>query len=245
MPIDESIGTCTNDWWYTCGDGICGNGEDRCNCSKDCSTLPSNSVPVLVPVTNSSSSAGFEDDVLTAPVVSVNPFSDTDLSTLAGKAAADLYRRGIIGGYADGEFKGSRPVNRAEAAKFLLLAQFGEVADAMGNDRFPDVLDGQWYTKFVLTAAEKGIIDGYPDGLFRPANAVNTAEFLKMFAGTFDLTLNVPFIYTDVPADSWYAPYAGLAEFFHLFPGRTSQLLPRNGLTREDVAVAIYQYLNP
>ncbi|MDD4628829.1 MAG: S-layer homology domain-containing protein [Candidatus Peribacteraceae bacterium] len=187
--------------------------------------------------------AGFEDVILTVSSSS-NPFSDTNIDTQEGEAAADLYNRGVVGGYPDGEFKGSLPVNRAEAAKFLLLAKFGTVPEPTGHSPFPDVLENQWYAKFVLTAAEKGIISGYPDGLFRPANTVNTAEFLKMMALTFGLPLNLPFTYTDVPADSWFAQYAGLAEFFHLFPGRTTQLFPQREVTRMDIVIAIDTYLN-
>jgi hypothetical protein len=185
----------------------------------------------------SSPAAGFEDVVLLP--AATNPFSDTDLSTLVGESAADLYARGVIGGYADGEFKGSRPVNRAEAAKFLLLAKYGTVPELAGTAQFPDVLPNQWFTQFVLAAAEKGIISGYPDGTFRPADTVNTAEFLKMLTLTFDLPQNLPFAYTDVPAGSWFAPYAGVAEFYQLFPFRTTQLFPERELSRGDVVIAV------
>jgi len=187
--------------------------------------------------------AGYEDKVLTAINSYKNPFPDTNINELSGQAAAELYRRAIIGGYPDGEFKGYKPVNRAEAAKFLLLARFGTVADVANSGKFRDVLDGQWYTKFVVTAAIKGIINGYPDGSFKPADTVNTAEFLKMLTLTFGLEKNLSHTYTDVQPTDWFAQYAGTAKKYNLFPNRTSQLLPGNELTREEVAVGIYQYL--
>lgn len=188
--------------------------------------------------------AGFEDEVLSNIEAYRNPFPDTDLDQLIGKAAAELYRRAAIGGFPDGEFKADRPVNRAEAAKFLLLTRSGTVKDANNNGRFPDVVDGQWYTKFVITAANKGIIKGYPDGTFRPADQVKTAEFLKMLSLTFGLELKMDYGYSDVPADSWFAPYAGIAQKYDLFPDRESSLLsPEKPLSRGEVAVAIYQYL--
>ncbi|OIO55642.1 hypothetical protein AUJ46_00800 [Candidatus Peregrinibacteria bacterium CG1_02_54_53] len=188
--------------------------------------------------------AKYEDDVLTDIAAYKNPFPDTDLDQLIGKAAAELYRRAAIGGFPDGQFKSDRPVNRAEAAKFLLLTRSETVKDANNNGRFPDVIDGQWYTKFVITAANKGIIKGYPDGTFRPADQVKTAEFLKMLSLTFGLELKMDYGYSDVPADSWFAPYAGIAQEYNLFPDRESSLLsPEKPLSRGDVAVAIYQYL--
>ena len=187
--------------------------------------------------------AGFEDEVLVNFDAYNNPFPDTALTTLEGKASAELYRRAVIGGFPDGEFKGDRQVNRAEAAKFLLLARFGEVASVSNNGKFPDVLDGQWYAKYVVTAANKGIISGHPDGTFKPANGVNTAEFLKMLTLTFGLQTNLSHGYSDTSTSDWFNQYAGVAKKYHLFPNRSSSLQPGRALTRDEVAVAIYQYL--
>ncbi len=33
---DGSKGTCIDYWWQTCGNGLCGNGEDQCSCPVDC-----------------------------------------------------------------------------------------------------------------------------------------------------------------------------------------------------------------
>lgn len=187
--------------------------------------------------------AGYEDEVITVFTDYDNPFPDTDITASEGQAAAELYRRAVIGGYPDGEFKGSQEVNRAETAKFLLYARYGTVDELENNGTFADVLDGEWYTKFVVEAANKGIINGYPGGLFRPANNVNTAEFLKMLTLTFEITENLPYTYLDVDSDDWFAKYAGTAEKYSLFPDRDMYLYPASNLTREEIAVAIYQYL--
>lgn len=41
---------------------------------------------------------------------------------------------------------------------------------------FPDVPAGAWYEEYVLQAAQKGILTGYPDGTFKPLQAVTRAE---------------------------------------------------------------------
>lgn len=196
------------------------------------------------PTLDTGVSVGYEDDVVTAKAK--NPFSDTDMNTLVGQAAAGLHALGIIGGYADGTFKGDRPVNRAEAAKFLLLSRYSSSAlqEIRNEGKFWDVLDGQWYTRFILNAYLKGLMSGYPDGSMGPGKNVNTAEFLKMLSLNFALPLNLSYSYVDVTRDAWFAPYAGIAVKYNLFPERKGKLYPANELTRAEVAVALYQYLS-
>ena len=189
--------------------------------------------------------AGFEDGVIQFFISYQNPFPDTDLDSLEGRAAAELYRREVIGGYPDGDFKGYRTVNRAEAAKFLLVSRFGTVDDVDFKNSFSDIPSGQWFTKYILTAAEKGIIKGYSNRTFKPANTVNTAEFLKMLTLTLDLETDLSHDYTDVPADQWFEKYAGAAQKYNLFPEREwYKLEPAKEMSRREVAIAIYQYFN-
>ena len=186
--------------------------------------------------------ANYEDEVLTTFDDYTNPFSDTNTTTFEGKAASELYRRGVIGGFSDGTFGGTKPVNRAEAAKFLLLAKGLDVPDAENNGKFWDVKDGEWYVKFVIKAAKLGIIKGYSDGSFRPADGVRRGEFLKMITETFGLEKNLSHNYSDV-SGTWVEEYAGIASKYELFPEKWSELRFGTFMTRDEVAVALYQYL--
>ncbi len=171
-------------------------------------------------------------------------FPDMLPGSLEQIAATTLREHGIINGYPDGEFKGNRPVNRAEAAKFLLLSAKIDTGQFTDNDQFFDVLRDQWYAPYVLKAAESNIIDGYPDGFFRPERSVNTAEFLKMMTQAYGITKNIDHAYDDVAFQDWFSPFAGAAEKYDLFPKRSAtNLEPSRFLTRNEVAVAIYQYL--
>ncbi len=131
-----------------------------------------------------------------------------------------------------------------EASKFLLLARGIEAGNSKNNGKFHDVKSGEWYEKFVMKAAERGIINGHPDGSFKPADTMNTAEFLKMLNKTFDLSTNLSHSYSDVSSSDWYAPFVGVVKNYDLFPSRgTRYLEPARNLTRNEVAVAIYQFL--
>jgi hypothetical protein len=188
--------------------------------------------------------AEYDDPVLENVSAYKNPFPDTSLSKLEGTAALELFRRKVIGGFPDGTFRGSAAVNRAEAAKFLLQARYGVISENPKESRFPDVPLTEWFAKYVLLAAQKGIINGYPDQTFRPGNQVNTAEFLKMLTLTFGLPVNQEHHYADVQSGDWFYVYAGTAERYELFPERTKLLRPDTPLTRAEVAIALYQYFS-
>jgi hypothetical protein len=49
---------------------------------------------------------------------------------------------------------------------------------------FPDVVEGKYGYTAIMDLADRGIIRGYGDGLFRPKNAVNRAEFTKVVVQT-------------------------------------------------------------
>jgi len=194
---------------------------------------------------NSVPPAGFEEEVLVNPDSYSNPFPDTDINGREGKAASELYRRGVLGGFPDGEFKGDKPVNRAEAAKFLLLA-CGKDTQADYSGKFRDIMKGQWYVPFVEAAARQGILSGYPDGTFGPANTVNRAEFAKMITLACDLPESLDHsLFTDVKEDDWFASFTGAIQKFSLYPDSVVDNLfkPANLMTRSEVAIAIYQYL--
>lgn len=78
-----------------------------------------------------------------------------------------------------------------------VLAAFSDLSETHKN-----------YTAITYLQKE-GILNGYPDGTFRPDNSVNRAEFLKIIlAGSkvpLDTTKNTPF--SDINHSAWYAPY--------------------------------------
>lgn len=186
---------------------------------------------------------GYEQDVQSTET-STNWFSDTDVLTSTGEAATALARQGVIGGYPDGEFKGWRLVNRAEISKFILRSLQEDIPSLSNNGRFGDVLEGQWYTNLVLHAANLGIVFGDDNGnTFRPADGVNTAEFLAMLVRAFALPTDVPHDYRDVSSTQWFNAYAGVAQQYNLFPERGRTLQPAKPLTRNEVAYALFTLL--
>jgi hypothetical protein len=181
--------------------------------------------------------AGYEDEISIPE--EKKWFSDVPETDPVGEAANFLANKGVVGGYPDGTFRPDKTINRAEAAKFLLLARMGEIPEMPNDGQFSDVADGQWYTKFVVSAASMGIIGGYKDHTFGPAKEVNTAEFLKMLSITFNLEATGASTYDDVPADAWFASFAAVAQEQGLLPNREMSLLPNAPITRGEAVYAI------
>lgn len=173
----------------------------------------------------------YEDTVITNEI---NRFSDLKNGTLEALAVNYLANLNIIGGRPDGTFDGQATVNRAEAAKFLLLSAGKNIKTNFNNNQFPDVKRDEWYAPFVLTAAELNIINGYPNGTFAPAQPVNQAEFLSMFTRIFNLGHNNTKV--------WYDGYYHSTGLYDLFPQGPSHK-PNQNLSRTQVAIALYQFL--
>ncbi len=173
----------------------------------------------------------------------ISSFSDVSAETSEGIAVAYLHDQDIVNGYPDGQYKPTKTVNRVEALKILLEAKYDSVAEVLYRDEFPDLEKNQWYIRYVLKGVDLGIVKGYPDGHFRPGATINTAEFLKMMHLTFAMSENLPYSFKDVSETDWFAPYAGSAEHYNMFPDRGDYLKPAAELTRGDMAVAMYQYL--
>ena len=110
----------------------------------------------------------------------------------------------------DEKFRPNEPVTRAE---FATLATAFDDLDLIDTNNFPDVPDDHWAVKFINSAAEKGWIEGDPDGKFRPDDSITRAEvatltgrMLNRYADSEYLTVNagsLPRTYSDV-SPCWY-----------------------------------------
>ena len=90
-------------------------------------------------------------------------------------------------GYEDGSVRPNNNITRAEVATIFFRLLHEDVRDrhmTQDND-FTDVTEGQWFNCAISTMSSMGIINGYPDGTFRPNDAISRAEFAAI-AARFD-----------------------------------------------------------
>jgi hypothetical protein len=85
---------------------------------------------------------------------------------------------GIISGYPDQTFRPNNFITRAEIAKMVVVA--GGYQLVTSGATFSDVSKNHWAYAYILTARQKQIVSGYPDGTFRPNNNASRAEASKM-----------------------------------------------------------------
>lgn len=109
-----------------------------------------------------------------------------------------LVNKGIINGYDDGTFKPNAPINRAE---FLKIVFKGHNVTKPARRCFSDVNPDDWYAPYVCAAKNRDIIQGYPDGTYKPDRTINFAEAIKIALGAYGRNLS------DTSGEQWFMPY--------------------------------------
>lgn len=111
---------------------------------------------------------------------------------------------------------------------------------------FPD-LSNHWARDFVENLALRGLINGYPDGLFHPDNPITRAEFTKILV----LALNLELInppqpqFSDVPQDFWGFTYIETAQAKGIVKGiGQGEFAPQRNITRAEIVTMIGRALN-
>jgi len=167
-------------------------------------------------------------------IVFTQAFPDMDRSWFRYRDAAEaLAERGTLEGNPDGTFRPKDPINRAE---FLTIVFRGKSdSEPVGGDCFADVKADAWYAPYICAAKRREIIEGYPDDTFRPEQAVNFAEAMKMLLLAYD---------KEIPVRSglaWYEPYTREFDKTQIFD--RSSYIPWEPLNRERAADLLLRFL--
>lgn len=150
--------------------------------------------------------------------------------------------KAYLTGYPDSTFRADRNMTRAEVAQMfyaLLLDKNVTITKS-----FSDVPDDAWYATAVKTLASLGMMDGYPDGTFRPDEPITRAEFATVgLAFAYD-PLDADCSYYDVSASAWYHTYVAQATTYGWIGGYPDNTFrPGNNITRVEVCVIVNNML--
>ena len=127
--------------------------------------------------------------VMTMSLVTVSAGAKdfTDASKINYKEAVDVMSAAkVIDGYAEGDFRPTNTLTRGAAAKIICNLILGPTtASALVADAAPykDVPTTNTFAGYIAYCAKEGIISGYADGTFRPANTLTGYAFMKMLLG--------------------------------------------------------------
>ncbi len=121
-------------------------------------------------------------EVMPPPPSQMVPFSDV-VDSPYRRAIAALSKRGVISGYDDGTFRPAQPVSRQQFAKMIVLGLGLPVTEGGVPLAFADVgrpLDNLYPDDYVAVASTNKLIQGYPDGLFKPFLDITRAQLLTI-----------------------------------------------------------------
>lgn len=126
---------------------------------------------------------------------------------------------------------------------FMMIVSFAEVPVLAATQRFRDVSQSKWYYDYVENLASKRIINGYPNGDFRPDNRVERQHVCVMVAKAAGLSSQGKRAnFSDVPRNSETSPFiATLQEKGAVGGYPDGTFRPKRSVTRAEIAAIIAQ----
>ena len=135
--------------------------------------------------------------VMTMSLVTVSAGAKdfTDNSKINYSEAVDVMSAvKVIDGYAEGDFRPTATLTRGAAAKIICNLILGPTtAGALVADAAPykDVPTNHTFAGYIAYCQKTGIISGYADGTFKPANSLTGYAFMKMLLGALGYKADV------------------------------------------------------
>ncbi|PKM94700.1 MAG: hypothetical protein CVU84_09300 [Firmicutes bacterium HGW-Firmicutes-1] len=120
-----------------------------------------------------------------------------------------------------------------------LLIVFSAIVPIFGATPVNDYAS-HWASETIKSSLESGITKGYPDGSFKPDEAITRAEFFSLVNNAFNYTSASMTTYTDVARNSWYVPVIEKAQTAGYIIGYPNgSIRPEGNISRQEGAVII------
>jgi uncharacterized repeat protein (TIGR02059 family) len=102
-------------------------------------------------------------------------------------------------------------------------------------------IEGHWAAPYIKEMYASGVIDGYPDGSFRPDNHISRAEFVTMLVKSYQWETAGSKTFADT-AEHWARDYIAVAYARQIAKGyNDTRFGPDDYITREQMAVMVAQ----
>lgn len=155
---------------------------------------------------------------------------------------------GYINGYPDGSVKPDGNITREETAAILYRIKnkaYDEPFTVTG-EVFPDVDSARWSALNVEYMTADGVINGYPDGEFKPTKNLTRAEFAALIRRFIDAEYpdDIKNTFGDLDESHWaYNDIMALSEIGLINGYEDETYRPENKITRAEVMTVINKLL--
>lgn len=183
-----------------------------------------------------------------------NPARFADVERHWAEAAVnDLASRLIANGREADRFHPDASVTRAEFAAFAVRAL--GLSSRGGVPPFADVSSGDWFAGAAATAQAYGLINGYDDGTFRPAQPIHRSEAVAIVARMMewagmevtvsdeDAALLLSGFRDAAETAEWARPAVAVAVKYGVVSGSDGELRLAAAITRAEMAAVIHRML--
>ncbi|UII55693.1 S8 family serine peptidase [Cytobacillus spongiae] len=136
------------------------------------------------------------DPVYVDLVIETPAFSDLSNSKWYSRYMMYLNTKDILTGYNGSEMRPEKYVSRAEAV--AMLGRALKLDGTKRGTRFKDVGTSSFASGYIESAADQGILNGFPDKTFRPDEAVTRAEMAILLAKAYNLPIGNSVAFSDV-----------------------------------------------
>lgn len=166
------------------------------------------------------------------------------------QAVQFLASKGIVTGKESGNFEPDSLLTRAEFTAMLVRAFYA--LDETATESFSDVHPPQWHHPYIASSEKKHIVEGYPDGTFKPDKTISREEMTAI--GARYLHEKKHYYYPANPEDylsqfvdketisNWAKPTMSLAVKQHLIDVPANKRInAREAVTRGEAARMLYR----
>ena len=177
-------------------------------------------------------------------------FTDVDPDAWYHEAVDYAVVEGLMNGVGNGKFDPDGTTTRAMIVTILHRLEGTPVVNAVNP--FDDVAADQWYTDAVIWANANGIVEGYGDGMFGPADNITREQFaaiLYRYANYKDYdtgkTADLSAYEDALSISSWALDAVKWANAEALITGRTATtLVPTGNTTRAEAATILMRLIS-
>ena len=174
--------------------------------------------------------------------VAASSFNDISVSHFAYEAIIQLTGNGIINGFQDKSFRPSDSVTRGQAAAIINRILKHKPRNI---EYFSDVNDRNVFAKDIAAIKELGVINGFPDGTFRPNDTLTRTQMAVIVKNAFTISVynsaESKSIYEDVPTSYWaYDAIKTMNSIDRTGVFHTTYYRLNDHATRADFTAAVY-----